>query len=281
MVFLFPPATWWLTSIYLSHFSHHCQDTGNHNDHVDMFINILFTGSDSDITHIAATNGDDSYDQYVLPNSRISPSTTCVSGLALSQDAFQMYKNGEQVNTKDISEALPEFLQWLCKFSNPVLVAHGAKFDARILCTTILSQGCNSENPISGFVDTLSLLRKKLPGRISYKQVDLAKDLITVHYSAHDASADAQVLQKLVHAVGIPDAEFLDSSFSFQSFVQKLKFSIMKDKNSISLQHLVSAECISKITLGKISSSGLGYEHLKLAHQQSLCYRRSFMESHD
>ena len=165
MVFLFHPATWWLIFIYLSHFSHHCQD--NHNDHVDMFIYILFTGSDSDITQITATNGDDSYDLYVLPNSRISPSATCVTGLALSQDGFQMYKNVEQVNTKDISEALPEFLQWLCEFSNPVLVAHTAKFDARILCTNILSQGCNSENPINGFADTLSLLRKKLPGRIS------------------------------------------------------------------------------------------------------------------
>lgn len=49
-----------------------------------------------------------------------------------------------------------------------------------------------------GFVDTLSLFRKEMPGLCSYNQTDLLKYLIQTDYNANDAASDAKTLLQLL-----------------------------------------------------------------------------------
>lgn len=120
-------------------------------------------GNDSEITQIgAAYIHDKSYSQYLLPSKRISTSAIALTGLTAA--GSQMYKEGEPVPSTSTSEGLTNFLQWLSSIHKPVvLVAHNARFDANAFCRALITNDMNGDagKVIQGFVDTLSLFRKK------------------------------------------------------------------------------------------------------------------------
>ncbi|XP_061188202.1 uncharacterized protein LOC133196309 [Saccostrea echinata] len=224
-------------------------------------------GDDCEITQIGASVNDDVFCQYVLPLTQpISASATAVSGIATQNGC--MYKNGHEVQCMRTPDAVNNFIHWLGKFGKVLLVAHNAKFDSRVLVHVSSSIGISASEHISGFVDTLSLFRELYPGRKSYKQVDLLKDLCVTHYDAHDAKSDALALQTLLLSLSVSCQIMMKHSFSTEFVVNNLNFLMMKMRNMQSLQNLIDNKILSKFTVNKIAETGLHFQHILLAYQR-------------
>ncbi|XP_061190461.1 uncharacterized protein LOC133198381 [Saccostrea echinata] len=229
-------------------------------------------GDNCEITQIGASVvNDDVFCQYVLPLTQpISASATAVSGIATQNGC--MYKNGHEVQCMRTPDAVNNFIHWLGKFGKVLLVAHNAKFDSRVLVHVLSSIGISASEHISGFVDTLSLLRELYPGRKSYKQVDLLKDLCVTHYDAHDAKSDALALQTLLLSLSVSCQIMMKHSFSIDNsvgnVVDNLNFLMMKMRNMQSLQNLIDNKILSKFTVNKIAETALHFQHILLAYQR-------------
>ncbi|XP_061179391.1 uncharacterized protein LOC133188017 [Saccostrea echinata] len=223
---------------------------------------------DCDITQIGAAFEGQIFSQYMLPSKPISPAATAVTGLAVSGGS--MYKEGYHVPSTSTEEGIQNFLDWLSKISQPVLMAHNARFDACIFCRILLAteKSIPASKLICGFVDTLPLFRKQLPERTSYKQVDLVKDLLHENYSAHDAASDSRALLHLVKAQKFNNHILQENSFSFQSYMEVIQFQNTVQDNTNSLSYLLENKIISKVIANKISKSGLGLAHLQLAYDR-------------
>lgn len=71
-------------------------------------------------------------------------------------------------------------------------------FDSKVIVRVFDSVGlCASD--FFGFTDTLPLCRECIPHRKSYKLTDMAKDISSRNYDAHDTLCDAQTLQELTY----------------------------------------------------------------------------------
>ncbi|XP_061184839.1 uncharacterized protein LOC133192851 [Saccostrea echinata] len=225
-------------------------------------------GKDCDITQIGAAFEGQIFSQYILPSKPISPAAFAVTGLAVSGGS--MYKEGYHVPSTSTEEGIQNFLDWLSKIPQPVLMAHNARFDACIFCRILLAteKSIPASKLICGFVDTLPLFRKQLPERTSYKQVDLVKDLLHEDYSAHDAASDSRALLHLVKAQKFNNHILQENSFSFQSYMEVIQFQNTVQDNTNSLSYLLENKIISKVIANKISKSGLGLAHLQLAYDR-------------
>jgi DNA polymerase III alpha subunit (gram-positive type) len=177
------------------------------------------SGQDNEITHIgAAQNDNTSFSEYLLPYKRISTQAVAVNCITVAEK--QIFREGKPVPSTCLYEGLTNFLHWLSAIKKPVvLVAQNAKFDANVVCRSLLTHKLNEEaaRTIQGFVDTLSLFRKSMPGLPSYKQQDLVTSIIHTQYSAHDAVSDAKALQQLVNSQKFTEDVLLEHSFSFDS----------------------------------------------------------------
>ncbi|XP_061191031.1 uncharacterized protein LOC133199201 [Saccostrea echinata] len=222
---------------------------------------------DCEVTQIGACTDDKIFSQYVTPPTKsISASATAVTELAIRDT--RMYKNGHQVLSKTTEEAFQSFIDWMKQFTNIILVAHNAIFDSRIIVHLFDSVGLCASDFFIGFTDTLPLCRELIPNRKSYKLTDLAKDICSRHYDAHDALSDAQTLQELVLCVKASDDMMLKHSFTTQFVFENNSFADLTSRNLCSLQHLVDSNVLSKFTANKVASSGLHFQHLYLAYQR-------------
>ncbi|XP_061186837.1 uncharacterized protein LOC133194959 [Saccostrea echinata] len=222
---------------------------------------------DCEVTQIAACTDDKIFSQYVTPPTKpISASATAVTGLVIRDNI--MYKNGHQVLSKTTEEAFQSFIDWMKQFTNIILVAHNAIFDSRIIVRLFDSVELCASDFFIGFTDTLPLCRELIPNRKSYKLTDLAKDICSRHYDAHDALSDAQTLQELVLCVKASSDMMLKHSFTTQFLFENNSFADLTSRNLCSLQHLVDSNVLSKFTANKVASSGLHFQHLCLAYQR-------------
>jgi DNA polymerase III alpha subunit (gram-positive type) len=182
-----------------------------------------------------------------------------------------MFREGKPVPSTCPYEGLTNFLHWLSAIKKPVvLVAHNAKFDANVFCRSLLTHKLNEEaaRTIQGFVDTLSLFRKSMPGLPSYKQQDLVTSITHTHYSAHDAESDDKALQQLVNSQKFTEDVLLEHSFSFDSYINVIQTHQKTQKNVASLTNLVSDKVVSKQIMTRIGKSGLSLSHLILAYKR-------------
>ena len=223
------------------------------------------------ITQIAAYDitGSRSFSQYVLPTEPITPGARQITGLSVSGDS--LLHQGQPVETTDIKTALHRFCTWLKKNQNSVLIAHnGRKFDFPILVNELLSTGIydNFSEVCKGFVDSLALFRKLLPGRKSYKQEELVREILNSSYGAHDAVEDASMLGKLVKHLEIDSKKMLDHSFGVNSVYNNMQFNREKTKNLPSLSVLVYSQVCKAPTADNIAGSGLQLRHLELIYKR-------------
>ncbi|CAG2247954.1 unnamed protein product [Mytilus edulis] len=141
-------------------------------------------GRNSDILQIAAGN---------------DFNASAVNMLRYDRGTNTMFHRGIPVLSKPIQEALLDFIEYLKKFPQPVLVGHNAcNFDIPIVCNRMAEFKLFSEffSHVFGFVHTLKIsqriFQKSDVG--NYKQENLVSKLLTnCTYQVHDAKEDVRV----------------------------------------------------------------------------------------
>ena len=140
--------------------------------------------SNAEICQLSAvyySQGQETFDTYALPKRGISPKASQANRLTVV--AGQLLDKSKPVKTLTLKECLTQFLQFNTLKSKVVLVAHNGKvFDSRILLKAILASDLLIEFKTVvihvGFIDSLPMLKKLLPGRKTYKQEELVKDCL-------------------------------------------------------------------------------------------------------
>ncbi|CAC5407904.1 unnamed protein product [Mytilus coruscus] len=156
-------------------------------------------GRNSDILQIAGHD----FNVYAQPRCEISDQASAVNMLRYDRRTNTMFQRGIPVISKPIQEALLDFIDYLKKVPQPVLVGHNACiFDIPIICNRMAEFKLFAEfsSHVFGFVDT-----RKISKRIfqksdvgNYKQKNLVNKLLTNYtYQANDAKEDVRVLTTL------------------------------------------------------------------------------------
>ena len=84
-------------------------------------------------------------------------------------------------------------------------------FDSRILVKVIIANNMLSElqSVLTGFIDTLPMLKKLLPNRSSYKQEELERGCLNKTYDAHNGLEDVKSLRDLLLHLKLRNRSFL------------------------------------------------------------------------
>lgn len=120
----------------------------------------------------------------------------------------------------------------------------------------------------TGFVDSLSVFRKKYPKRSSYKQEDLAKDILNTTYNAHNAIGDVESLGQLIGRTNMSAADLLAYSFPPQATYNSMLVNRLKSKNVSTLDILVAKGVCKRTTAENIAGSGLQLCHLRTIYRR-------------
>ena len=234
-----------------------------------------FTAEDTEICQIAATDGLDEFNVYIVPKGHITSGASAVNKLWKKRGI--LYQGEERVNAVYLNEGLSRLVAWLQLRMPCLLIAHNARtFDARHLLNAVAA--CKKMQEFSqkvlGFSDSLTAFRERFPERKTYAQTSLAKDLLDATYNAHNALDDARMLQKLVSKF-ISDDLLLKHSFTVSWYRDYLSHSRMTQENMKSLKPLLKAGKVSEGMAMKIARSGLRMNHMEFAYQnggvENLC----------
>ncbi len=181
-----------------------------------------------------------------------------------------MYCKGKKVTCIQLTEALSAFLNWLKLVPNPILFAHNGKaFDSRVLWNSV--ERCNMGglylSHVTGWVDTLPLLKEMLPGSRSYSLSHLVDDLFgrQSKYDAHNALADVKALRKLIEFVAPGNELVVKHSFTLQSVADAVETRKLKHDKLLSLEPLYMSGTLSKYMAEKMASSGIDYDLIEQA----------------
>ncbi|KYM94061.1 hypothetical protein ALC62_15322 [Cyphomyrmex costatus] len=222
----------------------------------------------ADILQIAAKSGDYIFNVYIERLQEISASATKITGLH-SIDG-KLYYHSKLLETCTQENALQAFNLFLKKLATHcLLVAHNASFDRPRLLRLILKHGMIEPfYIISGFSDSLAVLKKALPDRKGpgkFKLSTLYNDFLTTDNVGdsdkmfHNAEFDVVALEKLVHHLQIEDKLFLHAKTLQISLIELEK----NNKMDISLQELSSFKnIISRNVLKKIAIAGFTSDSL-------------------
>ena len=141
---------------------------------------------------------------------------------------------GQPVQSVQIKSALNKFATWLKKFPNVIPVTHnGRRFNFPVPMSAFLKiRDINLLlSAVPGFIHSLSVFRKKYPKRSSYKQENLAKDILNTTYNAHNAIGDVESLGQLIGRTNMSAADLLAYSFPPQATYNSMLFNRGKSKN--------------------------------------------------
>ena len=251
---------------YLRHFSFIFSD--NMVNHCCKFVPRIYcwillssTGlsRESDITQLAAYDGEEMFNEYVKPHQTISSKASEITGLTFCFQRNQMYHHGKPVDSKDLRSALLLFIDYLSQRNLPLLVGHNiAAFDNHVLQTKLHETNLLSEFKciVKGCVDTLKLAKAQFSKQDvgNYKQQTLVSYLLGKTYDAHDAGEDVRSLHELLSS--------------------KLEYS-SKDVFPFDLQRILQSHApmiresaLSKALANRLSNCGLSYKHLQLAYKR-------------
>ena len=184
-----------------------------------------------------------------------------------------MAVHGQPVKTLQIRSALEKFVTWLNKFSNVFFVAHsGRQFDFPVIVSAFLKGGNVNQllSSVCGFVASLTVFRKKYPGRASYKQELLVRvrDLLKSSYDAHNAIGDVDSLRHLIANTNMSCKDLLIYSFTPQASYNSILFNREKRKNVSTLDILVAKGICKRASEENIAGSGLQLCHLRTIYQR-------------
>ena len=232
---------------------------------------LIFSATDADIIQLSAVHGNDEFNIYIIPEQKISISASLVTQLDMV--GGRLLHMGKPVLAEQPREAFEKFLAWLkAKKEKVVLFAHNAKcFDSKRIIYALKKYDLLSsfQECVLGFIDTLALFKKVLPGRETYSQECLVADLLGVFYVTHDSLEDVKALQRLlVSCRKVEENQLIESSFSTESAVQSTEYCVKKMVNLRTLQPLIASKAVSKGMAEKIAGSGLTLHHLQLSFER-------------
>ena len=168
-----------------------------------------------------------------------------------------LYHKDKAVQTVSTAEALVSFMDFLSQFSHkPILIGHNVKrFDIPILLHHLRRNNMKAafSEAIEGFADTLIIAKASLPNQTSYKQENLVRHYLQKEYEAHNALADVKALEEFTHT-------------TLACYVRKFLFPLDAVVLAQSLVPLVKAKVMSAAIKTKLVNTGLGLQHLQLAH---------------
>lgn len=143
------------------------------------------------ITQIGAVEMEsgEAFSTYVLPKISIEPEAEQATGTVY--DGTSVFAHGLKNAAVPIHEALSNYLKWLSTLRNwSISWPHnGRVFDFRVLSNAVIRTGLQRQflDKVSGFTDSLSLIRSKHKKLEKYTQIFLATHFCIESYSAHDA----------------------------------------------------------------------------------------------
>ncbi|XP_062585112.1 uncharacterized protein LOC134246768 [Saccostrea cucullata] len=78
----------------------------------------------SDITQLAAFDGEELFNSYIIPSHNISPTVSSLTGLSFDFHTNQMYHHGTPVKSEDLYTAMRDFIDYINKKQKPILFGH-------------------------------------------------------------------------------------------------------------------------------------------------------------
>ncbi|XP_062585753.1 protein PML-like [Saccostrea cucullata] len=213
----------------------------------------------SDIIQIAAASGDEEFSIYMTPTTEISNGASEATGLTYVGGVLK--HRGQAVSCVTPQEGLSQFLNFIKKFSKPILVGHNIQsFDLPVLINQLSRYNLYTDfqKTVFGFIDTLKVAKRtwKRPEVENYKQETLVRTFLDLKYDAHNALADVQSLQRLYKKMM---ANCLLSSDLFT-----LNYYACKQ----SLDPLVKDKVISSQTMKKLLQCSLSLSKLRSIHKR-------------
>jgi len=158
------------------------------------------------IVQLAASASGEQFSRYIYPDVPMNPRASQVNGITISEGS--VFLKGCLVDSTRRVQALSEFATWLKRVSGRqgvLLVAHNCfKFDAKYLMREVDLAGLQDRyaSVVAGFADSLPMFKCLNPVLGSYKQESLVRFFLKKSYEAHNANADAELLQELVQQHG-------------------------------------------------------------------------------
>ncbi|CAG2255966.1 unnamed protein product [Mytilus edulis] len=206
------------------------------------------------------------FQEYILPTKPINPKASEVTGLY--RDGCSLYYKGQKVKTLSKSVGLEKFIKWLPH--KAVLVAHNCKsFDSKIIVAQLSSVNLLNEFhcKVFGFSDTLHIFKQKFPGRKSYKQENLVKDILKRSYNAHNAVDDVQLLNILMKNLKVSLQDIVNHSFTVEYIHNYLTEFRCKEARLKTFKPVYMSDepVMSKSLCERAAKSGLKLGHLHLA----------------
>ncbi|XP_062572541.1 LOW QUALITY PROTEIN: DNA polymerase III PolC-type-like [Saccostrea cucullata] len=228
----------------------------------------------SSIIQIAAAPlySDDSFNRFVQPaNGFIPPSIVKLTGIEMH--GMQMYYLLNPVPSCGERQAIAEFAEWLSlsRFPSPLIVAHNAQFDARILVSCFTRHGLTDMiKRVVGFSDTVKFFKKVHPNQPSYKLQDLAKSLAPEFDSvnAHNAENDVSMLKILLKNTPKAEESLSELIFSTDYVIANNEKLSNKNKNIGSFHDIITSNVLTKGQSSTLAAHGFQANHLKLALQR-------------
>lgn len=167
-----------------------------------VFFDLETTGLDQtcEIVQLAAVSGCHHLNLYVVPRCPMEREASKVTGFRVRRQ--RLYQHHRPVLTNTLREVLVSFIAFLRMLGRPLVVGHNARrFDCPRLARALdqLDLRDQFQSSVSGCLDTLPLARDVLKERQlkSFRQEELVRELLGVHYKAHDALEDVRALQAL------------------------------------------------------------------------------------
>lgn len=183
-----------------------------------------------------------------------------------------MYHNSLPVHTVQMRNALQSFNDWLTELDTdePVLVAHNASFDARMLLQEYERASMELSHAVTRFADTLPHLKAKFPGRKGnggYKLSTLVQEFLPgQEFDFHDATEDTRSLAELLTQSGI---DGLHEHFLSADEIQSRRLANKNKRENLASYHGIDKSRMSNIVAEKLAKSGLNLQHLRVVYGRS------------
>jgi hypothetical protein len=248
--------------------------------YLDLYAVLCISVSDSDaeIIQLSAAYGQDEFNAYIMPRMPIRPQASEVNHLTVSNEGKLCFMGKPITAEASAKDALKQFINWLRGHKEPVvLFAHDAKrfFSKHLVCNLEKHDLVRDfvESNVIGFVDVLTLFKKRDPGRkTGYSLKSLMEDTFDCKYDPIYPLEKVGAIQKLLLADEFSTEkcrQLVESSFTVNYAVKSTMYCLNMNDNLKTLKPIIKKNVISESIGKKIAGSGLRLSHLKFVYKSA------------